>query len=139
MQPVHNIRMTTQRRVILEELRRLCTHPTADELYELVRKRLPHISLGTVYRNLELMSRYGIIRTLRLGGEQMRFDGDTESHHHIRCIRCGRIDDLSIERQITECDREAIEATGYEAVERRVEFLGICPVCKKEAGTDLSG
>ncbi|MGC8659306.1 MAG: Fur family transcriptional regulator, partial [Desulfomonilaceae bacterium] len=56
------IRQTSQRRIILEELAKLKTHPTANEVYEVVRKRLPKISLGTVYRNLELLSESGSIR-----------------------------------------------------------------------------
>lgn len=137
-----HIRMTKQRRLILEELRRLqegCEHPTADELYELVRRRLPHISLGTVYRNLELLSRFGMIRTLKLGGTQMRFDADSSSHQHIRCIRCGRIDDLETETEIAECDREILETTGYEVVERRFEFLGLCPACREKEHGARSG
>ncbi|MGE5577510.1 MAG: Fur family transcriptional regulator, partial [Syntrophothermus sp.] len=53
--------MTRQRQIILEELKNVTTHPTADEVYEMVRRRLPRISLGTVYRNLELLAEEGII------------------------------------------------------------------------------
>jgi Fur family ferric uptake transcriptional regulator len=59
--------MTRQRRVILEELRKVNTHPSADEIYEIVRKRLPRISLGTVYRNLEILSESGDIQKLEPG------------------------------------------------------------------------
>ncbi len=124
-----DIRMTKRRRVILEELRMFHTHPTADEIYERVRTKLPHVSLGTVYRNLELLSRSGVIRKLEIGGQQMRFDGELNKHQHIRCIRCGRIDDLPGDPLPTQCDRDILASTGYELVERRVEFLGICPAC----------
>jgi Fur family ferric uptake transcriptional regulator len=67
--------MTRQRKVILEELRNVDTHPSADEIYEMVRKRLPHISLGTVYRNLEILSETGAIQKLELGCAQKKFDG----------------------------------------------------------------
>jgi Fur family ferric uptake transcriptional regulator len=123
--------MTPQRRVLLEELRKLKTHPTADELYEVVRRRLPHISLGTVYRNLEILSREGIIRKIELGGTQKRFDGDLEIHQHIRCTKCGRIEDLPGNSSVAQCDQDLIEQTGYEIIERRVEFIGICPDCRK--------
>lgn len=125
------LRMTPQRKILLEELRKLRTHPTADELYEVVRRRLPHISLGTVYRNLEILSRTGIIRKIELGGTQKRFDGDLEIHQHIRCTECGRIEDLPGNDSVTQCDMELIEQTGYEVIERRVEFIGICPDCRK--------
>jgi len=125
------LRMTPQRRIIVEELRKRHSHPTADELYEAVRRRLPHISLGTVYRNLEILSKTGIIRKIELGGSQRRFDGDPGIHQHIRCTECGRIDDLPAGAALTSCDLELIEKTGYEAVERRVEFIGVCPECRK--------
>ena len=70
------MRKTKQREVIVEELTRLRTHPSADELYAIVKKRLPRISLGTVYRNLDLLSREGVVHRLEVGGSQMRFDGD---------------------------------------------------------------
>lgn len=124
------IRMTKQRRVILEELGKLDVHPTADEIYVRVRRRLPRVSLGTVYRNLELLSRNGIIGKIEIAGQQMRFDKELGPHQHIRCIRCGRIEDIPGEPTPTECDRDIIQATGYTLIERRVEFLGICPACR---------
>ena len=136
MQLQNNIRLTKQRKVIIEELQKLHSHPTADELYEVVRKRLPHISLGTVYRNLEFLARKGIIRKLEIGGAQKRFDGDLDIHQHIRCTGCGRIDDLPAGTAVTHCDRELLENTGYEIIERRVEFIGICPGCRARHAGD---
>ena len=68
------MRLTTQRQVILEELGKVKSHPTANEVYDMVRKRLPRIGLGTVYRNLELMAESGMILKLEVGGTQKRFD-----------------------------------------------------------------
>jgi len=73
------LKMTKQRRVIVEELKKLKTHPTATLIYELVRKRLPRISLGTVYRNLDLLAEAGIIQKLETAGTQKRFDGTVET------------------------------------------------------------
>ena len=73
-------RNTPQRKVILEELQKAASHPTAAELYEIVRRRLPRISLGTVYRNLELLSESGLIRKLSMGSAEARFDGDLEDY-----------------------------------------------------------
>ena len=78
-------RMTQQRKVILEELNNLKTHPTADDLYQVVKVKVPRISLGTVYRNLEILSSDGLIKKLEIGGAQKRFDGDLSDHHHVRC------------------------------------------------------
>ena len=76
-----NLRMTQQRQVILEELRNVNTHPSADEIYEMVRKRLPRISLGTVYRNLEILCASGEIQKLEAGGSIKRFDGNPRNHY----------------------------------------------------------
>ena len=70
-------RMTNQRRVILEELRKVHTHPTVDELYTIVKARMPHISLGTVYRNLDLLTETGEVLKLDSAGSMRRYDGRT--------------------------------------------------------------
>ena len=90
------MRDTSQRRIIMEELVKLKTHPTANEIYERVRRRIPRISLGTVYRNLEMLSESGLIRKLETAGTRKRFDGTVSNHYHVRCIKCGRMDDLNL-------------------------------------------
>lgn len=76
----NKMRMTRQRKIILEEVRKVNTHPSADEIYEMVRLRLPRISLGTVYRNLEILSELGKIQKLQLSGSLKRFDWNTNKH-----------------------------------------------------------
>ena len=88
------LRMTRQRRVILDEFRTAGLHHTADEVYWAVRRTLPNISLGTVYRNLEVLTQAGLIRTLHLGGGQRLYDGGMHPHYHVRCRECGRISDV---------------------------------------------
>lgn len=127
------MRKTKQREVIIDELMKLNSHPSADELYERVRKRIPRISLGTVYRNLDVLSREGVIRRLESPGSPKRFDGTMHEHSHIRCTRCGRIDDVPFGGELTECDRDILRRTAYRVLERRVEFLGLCPACRKKA------
>ena len=127
-----SLRMTRQRKVILEELRSVCTHPSADEIYELVRKRLPRISLGTVYRNLEILSESGEIQTLELGSAQKRFDGVAENHYHIRCIQCDRIVDAPPELEV-KINHELKSATAYKIIGHKLEFIGICPDCSNRS------
>jgi Fe2+ or Zn2+ uptake regulation protein len=123
-----NLRMTRQRKVILEELRNVGTHPSADEIYEMVRKRLPRISLGTVYRNLEILSESGEIQKLELGCAQKRFDGIANNHYHIRCIHCNRVDDAPLEFDEA-MNHELSGATDFKIIGHKLEFLGICPDC----------
>ncbi len=125
--------MTTQRKLILEELRRVRSHPTADQVYELVRRRLPKISLGTVYRNLDLLAQAGDV--LRIGGEmtQMRFDGRTCPHYHIRCTQCGRVDDIEA-GPVLGIEDAVRSKTDYQLTGHTIEFQGVCPACRKEMG-----
>lgn len=131
MQPNTRLRMTTQRQVILDELKKLKSHPTAGELCQIVRRRLPRISLGTVYRNLEILSRQGMIQKLDVGGTEMRFDGTTDNHYHLRCLNCGKVADVDME-VIPELEHKVDGAAGYEVLAHRLEFMGYCPECRKQ-------
>jgi Fur family ferric uptake transcriptional regulator len=121
--------MTRQRQVILEELRKVDNHPSADEVYEMVRKRLPRISLGTVYRNLEILSANGEIQRLELGCNWKRFDGTAENHYHIRCPDCDRVVDVPGDLNIV-VNHDLKDATEYKILGHRLEFIGICPDCQ---------
>lgn len=121
-------RMTRQRQVILEELRKVTSHPTADQLHQMVRRRLPGISIATVYRNLELLADEGQVLKLDVAGTQRRFDGTPTPHYHIRCARCGRVDDVHME-SVPNLDEKAGHACGYQVLSHSVEFAGICPEC----------
>lgn len=126
--------MTRQRQVILEELRNVASHPSADEIYEMVRKRMPRISLGTVYRNLEILAECGEIRKLELGCSLKRFDGVAEEHYHIRCLHCDRVYDvpppsrIRITHKLKGCD-------DFQIIGHRFEVIGICPTCCKQSSS----
>jgi len=128
MEQLPNMRLTTQRQIILEELGKVKSHPTANEVYDMVRKRLPRIGLGTVYRNLELMAASGIILKLEVGGTKKRFDATVESHYHIRCSSCGRVDDIDIPVQ-DQINQTAAETSNYKILGHHIEFSGICESC----------
>lgn len=121
---------TIQRRVILEELKKTTSHPTADELYRFVHRRLPRISLGTVYRNLSLLADAGLLMRMEVAGRQTRFDGNPVPHFHLSCSCCGAVEDLPdsdprfarATEILDECLDERIRAY-------RVEFSGLCRKC----------
>ena len=123
-----NMRLTSQRQIILEELKKVKSHPTADEMYDMVRKKLPRIGLGTVYRNLELLAKLGIIRKLEVDGKQKRFDGDITPHYHIRCIKCSRVDDIFIKMD-RGLEKSAASCCDYKILDHHVQFSGICSKC----------
>jgi Fe2+ or Zn2+ uptake regulation protein len=122
------LRMTRQRKVILEELRRTASHPSADELYSRVRRQLPRISLGTVYRNLEVLTALGEIQTLELSCSLKRFDGVAATHYHIRCLRCGRVVDAPVEVCL-DLEARLQTHTDFRITGHKLEFVGLCPAC----------
>jgi Fur family ferric uptake transcriptional regulator len=122
------IRMTESRKAILSALSRTTAHPTADEVYSLVRAELPKVSLGTVYRNLDLLAKQGLIRALAIAGEQRRYDGMLDDHHHIRCEVCGRIDDVEF-GNTERLDELLVDDRGYEVHGYTLCFTGVCREC----------
>jgi Fur family ferric uptake transcriptional regulator len=130
LRKTQTLRLTRQRAIILQELQKLKTHPSADEIYEIVRKDIPKISLGTVYRNLEILSEIGDIQKLELGGTVKRFDGNTENHYHIRCIHCNRIVDADMEL-IRGLEKKLNGNSGFVILDHRLEFIGICQACEE--------
>ena len=124
------MRKTKQREVILKVLGEHIDHPSADTIYEEVRKFLPRISLGTVYRNLDIMSESGTIMKLETGGSIKRFDPVTGSHPHFRCIKCGSIEDLPFElSDYLLTGKTADWAHGREVQNLHIEYTGLCISC----------
>ena len=122
-------RMTRQRSIILETVRALSNHPTADDIYKRVRRKMPRISLGTVYRNLELLAQEGLIQRLNFGYNQNHFDMNTRKHYHIRCQKCGRLADVPA-GSVDVHSRAILHQTGYRFLDLDVEFTGVCPQCQ---------
>lgn len=123
-------RQSRQRMVVLEELQAVSTHPTARELYDRVRRRLPSISLGTVYRNLERLCGCGEACRLVPEGGEARFDADTRPHDHVRCVRCGCVADLpGPPTQLA--PGELDETADFEIIGYRLDYLGVCPACRE--------
>ncbi len=127
-------RMTEQGRVILDELHNTTAHPTAWDIFQAVRERLPRISLGTVYRNLDKLCKQGLVRKLDLNEESTRYDAMVEKHYHLKCASCGGVYDIPIEidhllkSAIAKCD-------GFEVNDYSIDFFGICPNCRNSNKT----
>jgi len=122
------LRMTQQREIILQELEKFPGHPTADELYEKVKKKLSRISLATVYRNLEILTEAGRVSKIEISGRQKRFDSELHHHDHVFCLNCRRVDNIDLEKK----SRAALKPKslcGYAIEGYRIEFKGTCPDC----------
>jgi Fur family ferric uptake transcriptional regulator len=127
MEEQTQFRLSKQRKVILEELRKVTSHPTADEVYDMVRKIMPRISLGTVYRNLEFLCAQGLARKVGPAGAQKRFDGNAMPHAHIRCKTCHRVEDVPVHLEAPLLAQE--DCMGFDIDECNIEFEGTCPDC----------
>jgi Fur family peroxide stress response transcriptional regulator len=124
-------RETKQREAILRVLRNTTAHPTADWIYEEVKKEIPNISKGTVYRNLQVLQEDGAVTELNLNGTLSRFEAKQESHYHFRCEQCGRVFDLD-EPVNNELDERVAKRTGLKVLYHQLEFRGICHDCQQE-------
>jgi len=124
-------RDTKQREAILRILRNTKSHPTADQIYDEVRKDIPNLSKGTVYRNLEVLQEDGAISELNLNGTLSRYEAKQASHYHFRCEQCGQVIDLN-EPVDKELDERVTQSTGFLVLHHQTEFRGLCKDCQQQ-------
>ena len=123
------MRMTKQKKVILDILRNTKSHPSADWVYEQARRLVSDISLGTVYRNLNVLRDMGEISELNYGSTYSRYDGNAINHYHFFCEKCNNLFDVTI--PVYEgLDKMVQETTGFEVKQHRMEFYGVCNECR---------
>ena len=123
-------RKSKQKEAILRVVKGTTSHPTANWIYDQVRREIPNISLGTVYRNLKLLKEEGQILDIALDGTLNRFDGNTQYHHHFICEQCGRVFDLD-EPVDKAMDDNVAQKTGFTVTHHRLEFRGLCIDCQR--------
>lgn len=128
------LRHTLPRERILAYLDRKNTHPTPEELYQALKKRGYNIGLSTVYLNLQVLREAGLLWEFKDQKGNTRYDGFCERHHHLFCLQCGSVEDLSA-KDLPELDpkpiRKAVEAkNGWFIEEARLELRGVCPGCQ---------
>lgn len=124
-------RYSKQRESILRYLQSVTSHPTAETVYMQVRKEIPNISLGTVYRNLNQLAEEGTILRLTANNGADYYDARIQQHHHVLCTRCGKIEDI-LEPLGDTLDAFAAQVTKYTALSHALHFYGICPQCQRE-------
>ena len=121
-------RDTRQKDAIFRMLRNSKSHPTADQIYAEVRKEIPRISKGTVYRNLQILKEDGMVTELKASGSQSRYEIKLENHYHFRCDHCGRVFDLD-EPVDSNLNARVSANTGFKVVSHQTEFRGLCKAC----------
>ena len=123
---------TRQRERLLELLRDTDRHPTAAELYETARPEFPNLSLGTVYRNLEVLVSEGLIEAVPAASGPMRYDGNAVPHHHFVCEGCGDIHDVELplpNELASELADQLHRKYELRAERARIHFSGLCHAC----------
>jgi Fe2+ or Zn2+ uptake regulation protein len=124
-------RLTRQRQIVLEELAKVDFHPRADQIYQMVRRRIPNISFGTIYRNLKTLQELGLLAELQYGSKSARFDANIGAHQHFVCLQCDKIidvdEDFGLDMEIPGLKRMGYQVEGY-----RLQLLGHCPSCRKK-------
>ena len=123
--------LTVQRHAVFEELAVRRDHPTADQVYEAVRDRLPGLSRTTVYRVLETLVEAGLARKVQHVDAVVRFDPVTERHHHLVCERCGRLVDLD-DAQVQRVALPSVGKTGFRIKDYSISFVGLCATCARQ-------
>ena len=122
--------MSRQKELIYDLVTSTMSHPTADWVYENARRKMPHISLGTVYRNLNTLVREGRILAITNSRGPVRYDANTTRHSHLNCIGCGLMLDLP-EADIDFVPRSP-RIRQFLVLEYRIEFLCLCPDCRNK-------
>jgi len=131
------LKQTRQRAGILQVMQDMAAkhyHPTSQEVYEELRNRDIKVWLATVYRNLEKFNELGLVMKLDVPGHSARFDGTVTPHPHIKCVVCGRVDDLPPDARV-EVKMKCESPAGYKVVDVQAEVLGICTECQRNGHT----
>ncbi|CAM3426257.1 Fur family transcriptional regulator [Hydrogenibacillus schlegelii] len=130
----HNYKLTPQReatvRVLLE---RMEDHLSAEDVYLALKSRMPDIGLATVYRTLELLSDLKIVHKVNFGDGVTRYDfraeGAKHHHHHLYCLSCGKVEEIE-EDLLEDVEKIVEERFGFEILDHRLTFHGICRECR---------
>lgn len=131
-------RFTEQRAAVYRYLAGTDVHPTADEVFSAVRRDLPGISLGTVYKSLETLVGCGLAVKLTYADESARYDGRTDPHHHARCVACGCVTDIPGEIPAKEITALHSRSGDFTITAYRLELSGYCSSCLPDGARALA-
>lgn len=123
------MKYSRKKEIILNFLKSVYTHPTAETVYNEIRKEYPNISLGTVYRNLDKLSKNGDIKRLTFVDNKDRFDANVDKHYHAVCKKCGEVYDVFVD-YFKDIDRVVEKDTDCNVLSHDISFNIICSKCK---------
>ena len=123
--------LTSQRRAVLDALKDSSGHPSAEEVYLLVKKRNPKVALGTVYQALSVLEEIGLIEAKRWSESPVRYDLNTKPHYDIRCTKCDEVTEIP-DVEFEDFATRIRENTPYEVTNTTLVIEGVCPLCQAE-------
>jgi len=124
------LKLTPQRIAVYKYLQSTKEHPSAELIYKALQPAYPTMSLATVYKALKTLIEVELIIELNVGEGNFRYDGNTSSHPHIQCIRCGRVDDIE-GIPFSNVLEDVKPYTSYEVLADKIYFYGLCENCKE--------
>lgn len=124
------MRYSKQRELVLQKVEQLCDHPTAEEIFDLAARECPGLSLGTVYRNLNLLCENGRLLKVPIPGASDRFDHTLVDHAHAYCTQCGSVTDV-LPEALPLLQDALREGSGFQVRQMNLVLEGICPECQK--------
>ena len=124
-------KVTPQRLAVYNVLAHTTAHPNAETVYQELQPYYPTMSLATVYKALAILCEVGLAQELNVSEDSFRYDANTQPHPHIRCTRCGRVDDV-MQLPPDALEAQAAQETGYEIQAHQYYFFGLCPACQHQ-------
>jgi Fur family transcriptional regulator, ferric uptake regulator len=121
--------LTSQRRAVLEALKEAKGHPSAEDIYLIVKKKNPRVALGTVYQALSVLEEIGVIGSKHWSESPTRYDLNVEPHLDIRCARCGEVSEIP-GVELGELEEHIRNNTPYEVTRTTMVIEGLCPACR---------
>lgn len=123
-------KLTRQREAVLGVIREREDHPTANDIFEAARRRLPGISYATVYNSLRFLKEAGLVHEIKFGDSASRYDRETDRHDHALCSQCGKLVDFDLP-QAAELLKAAARRSKFKPESVHLTLKGVCPDCCK--------
>ena len=124
------VRLTRQRQIVLDAIQSGDHHPTAAEVFDAARAKMPGISFATVYNSLRYLKDAGLVLEITFGNGASRYDRETDRHDHAICSQCGKLVDFDLPGTVA-LTRAAARASKFKAESIRLTLVGLCPQCRE--------
>ena len=130
----NGFKVTPQRLAVYEALANTKEHHNAEMIFNGLQATYPTMSLATVYKTIDILHEIGLVQILNAGEDSFRYDADVSEHAHIRCVECGRVDDV-FDLDTAKFNDQIQQNTKYRLVGQQFYFYGICADCQKSSET----